>query len=60
LAKVVLIVSTAPFVMANDVWVGLAIRVATDEIVMMRPPSRSSGNARWMMKYGARTFTAKR
>jgi hypothetical protein len=55
-----LMVSTAPFVIAKDVWAGLAIRVATDEIVTMRPPSRSNGSARWMMKYGARTFTAKR
>lgn len=60
LARVRLIVSTAPFVMAKDVWAGLAIRVATEESVTMRPPSRSIGRARWMMKYGARTFTAKR
>ena len=46
--------------MAKDVRAGLAIRVATDEIVTMRPPSRSNGGARWTMKYGARTFTAKR
>jgi hypothetical protein len=28
-----------------------------EERLMMRPPSRSSGSARWMMKNGARTLT---
>ncbi len=60
LANVRLMVSTAPFVMAKEVWEGLAIRVATEEIVMMRPPSGSRSSARWTMKYGARTLTANR
>ena len=37
---------------------GVANQVTPDEMLMMRPPSRSSGNARWVMKNGARTLIA--
>ncbi|OIK02110.1 hypothetical protein BIV23_24950 [Streptomyces monashensis] len=35
-----------------------AIRVETDETVMIRAPSRSRGSSRWVRKNGALTMTA--
>src|SRR5262249_37576658 len=35
------------------------MRVTAEEMFTMRPPSRISGSARWMMNSGARTLTAK-
>src|SRR5215831_1406361 len=35
------------------------MRVTAEEMFTMRPPSRITGNARWMMNSGARTLTAK-
>ena len=50
LASVKLMASTADLVITNDVWVGLAMRVATEETVTMRPPSRRRDSACWTMK----------
>jgi hypothetical protein len=38
---------------------GTAIRVTPEETLMILPPSRSRGRARWVMKNGARALTAK-
>jgi hypothetical protein len=32
----------------------MAMRASAEEMLMMRPPSRNRGRARWMMKNGAR------
>jgi hypothetical protein len=48
---------SAPLVIEYTIC-GVANHVTPEEMLMMRPPSRSNGSARWMMKNGARTLIA--
>jgi hypothetical protein len=48
---------SAPLVIEYTVC-GVTNQVVPEEMLMIRPPSRSRGSARWMMKNGARTLIA--
>ncbi len=50
--------STAPLLMAYAMMSVSAIRVAPEEMLMIRPPSRSRSSPRCVRKNGARMVTA--